>query len=108
MACGCGELPLESSGVAIPVFDRSEDDDVFPSASAFIGGLFKGLRGTRRVGLRTHFRFRLVQRLQGNFLSHFVLVLAQFVQAIGVLPAVFGIIMLGTPPWLSWFFPWTV
>jgi hypothetical protein len=84
--------------VTIPFVGGSEDEDeLFPSASTLVEGLFAGFRGTRRVGRRTHFRFRLVHRLQGNFLSHLVFVLAQLVQAIGVRPAVFGIMILGTP-----------
>lgn len=45
----------------------------------------------RRVGLSVHRRFRPAHRLQGNFLSHFVFVFAQLLQAIGVRPADFGI-----------------
>jgi hypothetical protein len=82
----------------MPLLGESDDcKEVFPSPSAFIGGRLTGLRGTLRVGRSTHFKFRLVHRLQGNFLSHFVLVFAQLVQAMGVLPAVFGIIILGIP-----------
>jgi len=44
----------------------------------------------RRVGLTVHLRFRLAHRLQGNFLSHLVFVLAQLLHAMGVLPADFG------------------
>jgi hypothetical protein len=67
------------------------------------------LRDTRRVGRRVHFNPRLAQRLHGNFLSHLVLVLAQLVQAIGVRPALLGIIGLrGSPSWLFWSLPWTV
>jgi hypothetical protein len=46
----------------------------------------------RRVGRNVHRRFRPAHRLQGNFLSHLVFVLAQLLHAIGVLPADLGII----------------
>ena len=59
--------------------------------SAFSGSLTAGLFFVvRRVGLTVHLRPRLAHRLQGNFLSHFVLVLAQLLQAIGVRPDDFG------------------
>ena len=45
----------------------------------------------RRVGLSVHRRFRPAHRLQGNFLSHFVFVLAQLEHAMGVRPADLGI-----------------
>lgn len=63
----------------------------------------------RRVGRNVHLRFRLAHREQGNFLSHFVFVLAQLLQAIGVRPADFGIMGLGgKPSWLFASLPWTV
>jgi len=45
----------------------------------------------RRVGRNVHLRFLAAHLEQGNFLSHFVLVLAQLLQAIGVRPADLGI-----------------
>jgi hypothetical protein len=66
------------------------------------------LRDALRVGRRMHLRFLWAHRLQGNFLSHLVFVLAQFVQAMGVLPGCLGISMLGMPSLPSWFLPWTV
>jgi len=63
----------------------------------------------RRVGRKVHRRFRPAQRLHGNFLSHLVLVLAQLLHAIGVLPADLGIMPLaaGIASWF-WSLPWTV
>lgn len=49
-----------------------------------------------RVGLNVHLRFLPAQRLQGNFLSHFVFVFAQLLHAMGVRPA-----DLGMMPWLG-------
>lgn len=49
---------------------------------------------TRLVGRKVHRRFRPAHLEHGNFLSHFVFVLAQLLQAIGVLPADLGIIPL--------------
>jgi hypothetical protein len=48
----------------------------------------------RRVGRSVHRRLRPAQRLHGNFLSHLVLVLAQLLHAMGVLPADLGIMPL--------------
>jgi hypothetical protein len=63
----------------------------------------------RRVGRKVHFRFLCAHRLHGNFLSHFVLVFAQLLQAIGVRPADLGIIPCGgRPSSLFWLRPWTV
>lgn len=45
----------------------------------------------RRVGLSVHRKFRPAHLEQGNFLSHFVFVLAQFEHAMGVRPADLGI-----------------
>ena len=45
----------------------------------------------RRVGLRVQRKFRAAHREHGNFLSHFVLVLAQLLHAMGVRPADLGI-----------------
>lgn len=61
------------------------------------------------VGLTVHLRLRLAHRLQGNFLSHFVFVFAQLLQAIGVLPADFGTMPseAGNGSWFS-SLPWTV
>ena len=63
----------------------------------------------RRVGLNVHLRFRPAHREHGNFLSHFVFVFAQLLQAIGVLPADLGIMPLvaGISCWF-WSLPWTV
>lgn len=47
----------------------------------------------RRANLAAHGRFFSAHRLHGTLLSHPVLALAQFWQAIGVLPAT-----VGTPP----------
>ncbi len=41
-----------------------------------------------------HLRFLPAHREHGNFLSHFVFVFAQLLQAIGVRPADFGIMPL--------------
>lgn len=64
----------------------------------------------RRVGLRVHRKLRPAHREQGNFLSHFVLVLAQLEHAIGVRPADLGIMPLaaGMTSLLFWSLPWTV
>jgi hypothetical protein len=64
----------------------------------------------RRVGRSVHFRFRCAQRLQGNFLSHLVFVLAQLLHAIGVRPADLGIMpaLGGRPSWLFASRPCTV
>lgn len=48
----------------------------------------------RRVGRKVHFRFLPAHLEQGNFLSHLVFVFAQLLQAMGVLPADFGIMPL--------------
>ena len=63
----------------------------------------------RRVGRTVHFRFLLAHRLHGNFLSHLVLVFAQLLQAMGVLPADLGMMPLEAERG-SWFpsLPWTV
>ena len=54
-----------------------------------------------RVGRNVHLRFLDAHLEHGNFLSHLVLVLAQLLQAIGVLPADFGSSVCGgTPSWL--------
>lgn len=45
----------------------------------------------RLVGLKVHRRFLPAQREHGNFLSHFVFVFAQLLQAMGVRPADLGI-----------------
>ena len=78
-----------------------------PSPAA--GGLLAFL-DTLRVGRSVHLRFLPAQRLQGNFLSHLVFVLAQLLHAIGVRPADLGIMPLlgGKPSWLFWSRPWTV
>ena len=63
----------------------------------------------RRCGRSVHRRLRPAHRLQGNFLSHLVLVRAQLLQAIGVRPA--GLIMvlvMGIPSWPFWSLPCTV
>ena len=61
----------------------------------------------RLVGLNVHLRFRPAHLEHGNFLSHFVLVLAQLEHAIGVRPADFGIMPLaaGITSLLFWSFP---
>lgn len=65
---------------------------------AIVSAVIKPIRlaflDDRRVGRRVHRRFRPAQRLQGNFLSHFVFVLAQLLHAMGVLPADLGIMPL--------------
>lgn len=63
----------------------------------------------RLVGRSVHRRFRPAQREHGNFLSHFVFVLAQLLHAIGVRPADFGIMPFAAG--ISFWFaslPWTV
>jgi hypothetical protein len=49
---------------------------------------------TLRVGRNVHVKLRAEHREQGNFLSHFVFVLAQLLQAMGVRPADLGIMPL--------------
>lgn len=63
----------------------------------------------RRVGRSVHFKFRPAHLEHGNFLSHFVFVFAQLLQAMGVRPADFGIMPLeaGIASWF-WSRPWTV
>lgn len=62
-----------------------------------------------RVGRKVHRRFLPAQREHGNFLSHFVFVLAQLLHAMGVRPADLGIMPLdaGNSFWF-WSRPWTV
>jgi len=72
------ELSAESAGASLSEVLFSSD----------------GMRGTffviRRVGRTVHVKFLVAHRVQGNFLSHFVLVFAQLLQAMGVRPADFG------------------
>ena len=68
-------------------------DDVAPSPAACIRLTFLD---ALRVGRSVHLRFRPAQRLHGNFLSHFVFVFAQLLQAMGVRPA-----DLGMMPWFG-------
>lgn len=56
-----------------------------------------------------HFKFLCAHLVHGNFLSHFVFVFAQLLQAIGVRPADLGIIPCGgSPSSLFWLRPCTV
>ena len=57
---------------------------------------------TLRVGRKVHLSFRAAHLEQGNLRSHFVFVLAQFEQAIGVRPADLGTMPCGVIP--SWLF----
>lgn len=63
----------------------------------------------RLVGLSVHRKFLPAHREHGNFLSHFVFVFAQLLQAMGVRPADFGIMpfVAGISCWF-WSRPWTV
>jgi hypothetical protein len=112
---GCGEFPLDSSGVAVWTIGTVDcSEPAFPPAFSGFADMplpawtALTLREALRVGRRMHLRFLWAHRLHGNFLSHLVFVRAQFVQAIGVLPGCLGINMLGMPSLLSWFLPWTV
>jgi hypothetical protein len=65
---------------------------------------------TLRVGRNVQVKLRAEHREQGNFLSHFVFVLAQLLQAMGVRPADLGIMPLaaGMMSWLLASLPCTV
>ena len=92
--CCCGELvpcgatmtPFSMATGCIPGGYATAPSGGTPIRAAFFDD--------RRVGRRVHRRFRPAHRLHGNFLSHFVFVLAQLLQAIGVRPADFGIMPL--------------
>lgn len=71
------------------------DGGVLLALSPVVFGSWMAFLDTLRVGRSVHLRFLPAHRLQGNFLSHFVLVLAQLLQAMGVRPA--PLIM----PWLG-------
>lgn len=64
---------------------------------------------TRLVGRSVQRRFRPAHLEHGNFLSHFVFVLAQLLHAMGVRPADLGIMPFaaGMSCWF-WSLPWTV
>lgn len=87
--CGCGDVRAEPGAVISPFSDELPLPVPSPGA-----GMRLTFFEARLVGRSVHLRFRPAQRLQGNFLSHFVFVLAQLLHAIGVLPADLGIIPL--------------
>lgn len=97
---GCCTLASTVTGCAVAGADSVLSGGI-PTRLAFFDA--------RRVGLRVHLRFLPAQREHGNFLSHFVLVFAQLLQAIGVRPADLGI-MPFTADISCWFWsrPWTV
>jgi hypothetical protein len=115
-ACGCdcadmwpsrtGELPPELSCESLVLADSL---DPLVAASPVAMTLFTFL-DARRVGRKVHLRFRCAHRLHGNFLSHFVFVLAQLLHAMGVRPADLGMMPAfgGRPSWLFASRPWTV
>lgn len=84
------EVPAEFSEELLLEFPGVASATPFTSPSGTRAAFFV----VRLVGRTVHFRFRPAHRLQGNFLSHLVLVLAQLEHAIGVRPADFG-----TIPW---------
>lgn len=76
--------------VAEPLLELQRvPSELLPLAST-APGMRAAFFAERLVGRTVHLRLRLAHLLQGNFLSHFVFVFAQLLQAIGVLPADFG------------------
>lgn len=100
---GCGLVDFDPSPLSL---EPCSEELLVPS----VGGTARvTFFDVRRVGLSVHRRFLPAHRLQGNFLSHFVLVFAQLLHAIGVRPADFGTMPLegGRGSWLL-SLPWTV
>lgn len=81
-----GELPPEAS-CASAMLPSVELELALPGAPSAETPTLCTPFDARRVGRTVHFRFLCEHRVQGNFLSHFVFVFAQLLQAIGVRPA---------------------
>lgn len=80
-------LPLEELDELLVVESEGASlSDIFWSSVKMRGAFLV----IRLVGRTVQVKFLVAHRVQGNFLSHFVFVFAQLLQAMGVRPADFG------------------